>query len=43
MKRGDDCLLRAADADEHAIRITDPEIKRQFAKIADQWRDRPRT
>ena len=38
MKRAEEYLRRASDADATAEKLTDPDIRRQFREIAAQWR-----
>lgn len=38
MDRAEEYLKRAAEADAKADQVSDPDIKRQFKQIADDWR-----
>jgi hypothetical protein len=38
MRRAEEYLRRASDADAIAERLSDPDIQRQFREIAAQWR-----
>jgi hypothetical protein len=38
MRRADEFLANAAKAEASAANVRDPEIKRQFQELAEQWR-----